>query len=169
MTLLLMQVATVLAVTVACGWLARQLGQARVVGEIVGGILIGPSVFGRLAPQLSAHLFNQASFSTFESLSTIGLILFLFLIGTEVNHEQLYERRGVAILVSASSIIFPFAVVLAPSLRTRFAPKGVEEISFMLFLGIAMSITAFPVLARILEERRLQGTALGTTASSARR
>jgi len=166
MTLLLMQVATVLVVTVVCGWLARQFGQARVVGEIIGGILIGPSVFGRLAPQLSAQLFNKTSFATFESLSTIGLILFLFLIGMDVDCEQLYKERGAALSASAASIVFPFAAaaILAPALRMRFAPQGVAEVPFLLFLGIAMSITAFPVLARILDERRLQGTALGTTA-----
>jgi len=81
MTLLLVQMAIVLLVTVSCGWLARRLGQARVIGEIIGGILIGPSVLGRLSPELSAHFFNKASAATFDSLSTVGLILFLFLVG----------------------------------------------------------------------------------------
>jgi Kef-type K+ transport system membrane component KefB len=166
MTLLLLQMTLVLIVTVACGWLARRIGQARVVGEIIGGILIGPSVLGRLAPGISSHLFNKATTSTFESFSTIGLILYLFLIGMELDYEQLYKRRGTALFASATSILLPFAmaVLLAHPLRIRFAPHGIGSTPFVLFLGIAMSITAFPVLARILEERRLQSTSLGTLA-----
>jgi Kef-type K+ transport system membrane component KefB len=166
MTLLLIQMTTVLLTALLCGWLARKLGQARVIGEIVGGILIGPSVFGRMAPHASAMLFPQSSFGSFEILSTIGLILFLFLIGSELDYEHLRKQRGTAVLASGMSILFPFimAAVVAHSLRIRFAPDGIGKIPFVLFLGISMSITAFPVLARILEERRLQSTPLGTTA-----
>ncbi len=166
MTLLLTQMAIILLITVTCGWLALKVGQARVIGEIIGGILIGPSVFGRLAPHLSAHLFPVSSFGPFETLSTVGLVLFLFLIGMELDYEQLYRQRVTALIASGMSILLPFAMaaLLAHSLRIRFAPHGVGSIPFVLFLGIAMSITAFPVLARILEERNLQGTALGTTA-----
>ena len=136
------------------------------IGEIIGGILIGPSVFGRFAPHLSATLFPISSFAPFETLSTVGLVLFLFLIGMELDYEQLYRQRATALLASGMSILLPFAMgaLLAHSLRIRFAPQGIGSIPFVLFLGIAMSITAFPVLARILEERNLQGTALGTTA-----
>ena len=81
MTLLLTQMAIVLLITVTCGWLALKVGQARVIGEIIGGILVGPSVFGRLAPHLSATLFPLSSLGPFETLSTVGLVLFLFLIG----------------------------------------------------------------------------------------
>jgi Kef-type K+ transport system membrane component KefB len=165
-TLLLTQMAIVLLVTVACGWLALKVGQARVIGEIIGGILIGPSVLGRFAPHVSASLFPIKSLGAFETLSTVGLVLFLFLIGMELDYEQLYRQRVTAVLASGMSILLPFAMgaLLAHSLRTRFAPHGVGSVPFVLFLGIAMSITAFPVLARILEERNLQGTALGTTA-----
>ena len=166
MTLLLTQMAIILLVTVACGWLARQVGQARVIGEIIGGILIGPSVFGRFAPHASGHLFPVSSLGNFETLSTVGLVLFLFLIGMELDYEQLYRQRVTAVMASGMSILLPFAMgaLLAHSLRVRFAPHGTGSVPFVLFLGIAMSITAFPVLARILEERNLQGTALGTTA-----
>ena len=166
MTLLLVQMTVVLLVTVFCGWLARKLGQARVIGEIIGGILIGPSVFGRFTPHWSATLFPPSSFNAFDILSTVGLILFLFLIGMELDYGQLYKQRATAVMASGMSIVFPFAMgaLLAHSLRIRFAPHGIGSIPFVLFLGISMSITAFPVLARIIEERRMQGTALGTTA-----
>jgi Kef-type K+ transport system membrane component KefB len=163
---LLIQIPVVILVTLACGSVARRLGQSRVVGEIVGGILLGPSVFGRLAPTAAGALFPPSSMASFEILSTVGLILFLFLIGTEVNIEHLYHQRGTAALSSTLSILAPFAigVLLSHPLRTRFAPQGIGNMPFVLFLGIAMSITAFPVLARILEERGIQSTRLGTTA-----
>jgi len=166
MTLLLTQMAIVLLITVACGWLALKVGQARVIGEIIGGILVGPSVFGRFAPHLSATLFPPSSLGPFETLSTVGLVLFLFLIGMELDYEHLARQRATAVMASGMSILLPFAMgaLLAHSLRIRFAPHGIGSVPFVLFLGIAMSITAFPVLARILEERNLQGTALGTTA-----
>ncbi|HEX3436410.1 MAG TPA: cation:proton antiporter [Pseudacidobacterium sp.] len=166
MTLLLVQMSVILAVTLACGWLARKLGQARVIGEMIGGILLGPSVLGRIAPHASTSLFPVVSLHSLEMLSTVGLILYLFLIGMELDYDQLVRQRRTAALASGTSIIIPFitAAVLAHSLRIRFAPHGIGSIPFVLFLGIAMSITAFPVLARIIEERRLQGTPLGTTA-----
>jgi Kef-type K+ transport system membrane component KefB len=166
MVLLLIQMAVVMLVTLTCGWLARKVGQSRVIGEIIGGILLGPSVLGRITPHGSQVLFPQSSFASFEMLSTVGLILFLFLIGTELDYQQLYRQRRTAVLASATSILLPFSMgaLLAHSLRIRFAPHGIGSVPFVLFLGIAMSITAFPVLARILEERGLQSTMLGTTA-----
>ena len=166
MTLLLIQMSIVLGVTVICGWLARRLGQSRVIGEIIGGILLGPSVLGRISPHASAALFPTSSLHSLEILSTVGLILFLFLVGMELDYEQLARERKTAVIASATSILIPFitAAALAHSLRIRFAPHGIGRVPFVLFLGIAMSITAFPVLARIIEERGLQGTPLGTTA-----
>jgi Kef-type K+ transport system membrane component KefB len=166
MTLLLLQMTVVLLTTLVCGWIARRVGQARVIGEIVGGILLGPSFFGRVAPHASASLFPLSSLAPFDVMSTVGLILFLFLIGTQLEYEHLRRRRTTAMLASGMSILLPFAAAaaVAPALRARFAPSGVGSLPFALFLGISMSITAFPVLARILEERQMQGTALGTTA-----
>jgi Kef-type K+ transport system membrane component KefB len=166
MFLLLIQMTIVLLVTLLCGWVARWLGQSRVIGEIVGGILIGPSVFGRAAPHASAFLFPPASLGSFEILSTVGLILFLFLIGSELDYQHLYQQRRTTALASTLSIALPFimAAAVAHSLRARFAPDAIGGIPFVLILGISMSITAFPVLVRILEERRLLSTPLGTTA-----
>jgi Kef-type K+ transport system membrane component KefB len=163
---LLLQMSVVLAVTLAAGWIARRLGQSRVIGEIVGGILLGPSVLGRMAPHTAATLFPLGSLGAFDVLSTVGLILFLFVIGTELNEASLHQHRGTAALASAFSILLPFgmAVAIAPVLRTQFAPAGVSPLAFALFLGVSISITAFPVLARILDERGLQHTSLGSTA-----
>jgi Kef-type K+ transport system membrane component KefB len=166
MALLLVQMTTVLLTALVCGWLARKLGQAKVIGEIIGGILIGPSVFGRIAPQASAALFPPSSLSGFEILSTVGLILFLFLIGSEVDLEHLRQQRRTAIFASGISILLPFTMgaLAAHSLRIRFAPDSIASTPFVLFLGISMSITAFPVLVRILEDRQMISTPLGTTA-----
>jgi Kef-type K+ transport system membrane component KefB len=166
LSLLLLQIALVLLLTLACGWLARRLGQARVIGEIIAGIVIGPSVFGRFVPHVSAKLFPQSSLTSFDFLSNIGLVIFLFLIGMELDYEHLIRQRSTAILSSGMSILFPFitAAAIAHPLRVRFAPQSIGRFPFVLFLGISMSITAFPVLARILEERRMQFTPLGATA-----
>ncbi|MFT4113315.1 cation:proton antiporter [Silvibacterium sp.] len=166
MTLLLIQMATVLLTALFCGWLARKLGQSRVIGEIIGGILLGPSVLGRLAPHVSSTLFPLPSLGSFETISTIGLVLFLFLIGSELDYDHLRKQKATATLASGMSIFIPFvlAALAAHSLRIRFAPTGIGRVPFVLFLGISMSITAFPVLARILEERKMQSSSLGTTA-----
>ena len=166
MTVFLIGMSVIMLTTLTGGWLARKVGQSRVVGEIVGGILLGPSVFGRFVPKVANSLFPKSSFVVFETLSTVGLILFLFLIGMELDHELLYRQRKTALLASGMSVLLPFAMgtLLAHSLRIRFAPEGIGSVPFVLLLGIAMSITAFPVLARILEERGLQRTELGTTA-----
>jgi len=165
-TLLIVQMTVVLLTCLVCGWIARKLGQARVIGEISGGILIGPSVLGRFAPHASSRLFPPDSLGAFEILSTVGLILFLFVIGSQLDYEHLRKQKGTATLCSLTSMILPFglAVAAAPMLRDRFAPSGVGRVPFALFLGISMSITAFPVLVRILEERGMQTTPLGITA-----
>jgi Kef-type K+ transport system membrane component KefB len=166
MTLLIFQMAIVLCVSLVCGWIARRFGQARVIGEIVGGILIGPSVFGRLAPLISARVFPQSSFASLDVLSTVGLVLFLFLIGSELDYEHLRQQKTTAMLATLMSIVLPFgmAVLAAPLLGGRFSPGGIAPLPFALFLGVSMSITALPVLARILEERRMQSSPLGAVA-----
>jgi Kef-type K+ transport system membrane component KefB len=166
MTLLIFQMAIVLCVTLVCGRIARRFGQAMVIGEIVGGILIGPSVLGRFAPQISARVFPQSSFASLEVLSTVGLVLFLFLIGSELDYEHLRQQKTTATLASFMSVVLPFgmAVLAAPLLRDRFSQGPIAPLPFALFLGVAMSITALPVLARILEERRMQSSPLGAIA-----
>jgi Kef-type K+ transport system membrane component KefB len=166
MTLLIVQITAVLLISLACGWVARKAGQARVIGEIIGGMLIGPSFFGRLAPHVSRVLFPPNSLGSFEVLSTVGLILFLFLIGSDLDYGHIRQQRLTATVASLMSIVLPFglAIIVAPLLHHQFSSNDVGSTVFLLFLGISMSITAFPVLARILEERGLQSTPLGATA-----
>lgn len=166
MSLLLVQITVVLAISLICGRFARRVGQGRVIGEIFGGILLGPSVLGSLAPGLSGRLFPGGSLGSLDELSTVGLILFLFLVGSELDLKHLRRQKSTAIVSSFASMLLPFgmALIAAPIVQARFSSNGIGRIPFALFLGVSMSITAFPVLARILEERNLQKSALGTTA-----
>lgn len=142
MTLLLIQMSTILLTTLLCGWVALKLGQARVIGEIIGGILVGPSALGRIAPHLSARLFPTGSLGPLEVLSTIGLMLFLFLIGSELNYEHLGQQKKTTILAICTSILFPFlvAAAVAHSLHIRFTTGGIGLLPFYLFLGIGLSV-----------------------------
>src|SRR5580704_5869015 len=158
MTLLLLQMTIVLATSLLCGSIARRLGQSRVIGDIVGGILLGPSVLGRISPGLFARIFPGGSRGSLDVLSTVGLILFLFMVGSELDLEHLRQQKSTATLSSFASILLPFSLALlaAPVVHARFASYSIGRPPFALFLGVSMSITAFPVLARILEERNLQ-------------
>lgn len=162
---LLVSMLVVLSTTLVCGWLARTLGQASVIGEMIGGILLGPTLLGRLAPTTWHALFTPATLSAFDVLSTLGLVLYLFLIGSSLNSSDVHRQRNVAAVASLSSLLLPFAlgVMVAKPTMARF-PTTAGVLPFTLFLGIALSITAFPVLARILDERCLTDTPLGVTA-----
>ncbi len=167
--LVLVQVLVILVVTRACGLAVRRLGQPHVVGEMLAGILLGRSLLGLLVPGLSASLFPPASLPVRSALSEVGMVLYMFLVGMDLDLEALRARRGTALLTSHASIAFPFVLgsALALGLFDRFAPKGIPFTPFALFLGAAMSVTAFPVLARILAERGLSRTQLGALATSA--
>jgi Kef-type K+ transport system membrane component KefB len=167
--LLLAQILAVLAATRACGLALRPFGQPPVVGEMLAGILLGPSFLGLLAPEAATALFPAASLGVLSALSQVGMVLYMFLVGMELDTSALRERGEAAVLVSHSSIAVPFAsgTALAAFLFGGFAPAGVAFVPFALFLGAAMSVTAFPVLARILAERGLLRSPLGTLALSA--
>lgn len=163
--LTLLQILLIVVSGRAMGMLLRRMGQPAVIGEIAAGILLGPSLFGAVAPGAFAAVFPAASIPTLLTLSQIGLILFMFLVGLEFAPELLRERRRAVVVISHVSIIVPFLLgaVLAVYLYPRVSEPGVAFRSFVLFLGTAMSITAFPVLARILAERNLLKTKMGNT------
>jgi Kef-type K+ transport system membrane component KefB len=164
--ILLLQVATVLALARVARWAVRPLGQPAVVGEMIAGLLLGPSCFGWVMPQTAAALFDTSTLPALNALSQIGLVLFMFLVGLRIQPQHMGARRRAAMVTSGISIIVPFAmgVVLASVLHDRLAPAGVGALPFGLFVGAAMSITAFPVLARILLDRQLLSTNIGVLA-----
>ena len=163
---LLVQLVVIVVAARAFAMLAARVGQPPVIGEIAAGVLLGPSLLGWLAPGASAFLFPAASLPTLQLLSQIGVLLFMFVVGLELNPAYLRQKAHVAIAVSQFSIVVPFVlgVALALLLYPAYAPPGVPFHAFALFCGVAMSITAFPVLARILADRRLTHTPLGATA-----
>ena len=145
-----------------------RLGQPAVVGEMIVGILLGPSLFGLLAPQSFGFLFAASTLDSLRLFSQIGVCLFMFAVGMELDVSQLRRQVQTAIVVSHSSIVIPylFGVTLALFLYQSLAQPGASFVSFALFMGISMSITAFPVLVRILRDRKLFNTPLGATATA---
>jgi len=163
LAILLAQIVTIILVARFFGWVFRKIGQPSVIGEIIAGIVLGPSLLGLYFPEFSLTLFPVASLGNLQFLSQIGLILFMFVIGMELDLKVLQNRAKDAIVISHASIVFPFAlgIGLAYFVYFKFAPEGVAFMPFALFMGIAMSITAFPVLARIVQERGIHKTKLG--------
>jgi Kef-type K+ transport system membrane component KefB len=163
LAILLAQVALIVLVARVVGWLFRKVGQPQVMGEMVAGILLGPSLLGWVAPKFSLALFPPGSLGFLNSLSQIGLLLFMFMVGAELNPKILRGRRHTAVVTSHVSIIVPFLLgtLLALYLYPRLSNDSVAFTYFALFVGTAMSITAFPVLARILTERNLIHSHIG--------
>jgi Kef-type K+ transport system membrane component KefB len=163
---LLLQVAAILLAARLFGALFRRLGQPQVVGEMIAGTALGPSLLGWLAPGVSAALFSPASLGPLYTLSQVGLLVFMFLVGLEFDPTVVRRQGPAALLTSHVSISAPFllGVLLALYLYPRLSSADVRFDSFALFMGAAMSVTAFPVLARILRERGIQQTAIGTLA-----
>lgn len=160
---LLIQIAVILVAARLMGGLCRRLGQPQVVGEMAAGIALGPSLLGWLAPGVSAALFPMESLGALQVLSQIGLVLFMFLVGLELEPRLLRGQGETAVVTSHASIIFPFLLGsgLALYLYPRLSDASVTFTEFALFMGAAMSVTAFPVLARILTERNLLRTKVG--------
>jgi Kef-type K+ transport system membrane component KefB len=164
LALLLFQIITIVLVARIFGWIFRKIGQPSVIGEIIAGIVLGPSLFGLYFPDMKEALFPDGSLGNLQLLSQIGLILFMFVIGMELDLKVLKNKANEAVVISHASIVIPFALGIGLSyyIYHLFAPPGIEFLSFSLFMGIAMSITAFPVLARIVQERGIHKTKLGT-------
>jgi Kef-type K+ transport system membrane component KefB len=159
----LLQLLVILITTRLAGWVLRKCGQPAVIGEIGAGIILGPSLCGALFPGVTVFLFPPASLGTLQLLSEVGLVLFMFAIGIELDAEVVQKKAKQGVIISVTSIVLPFALGIGLSiyLYPRYAVVGASRYGFALFTGIAMSITAFPVLARILRERAMANTRLG--------
>lgn len=164
--LFFLQLAAILCTCKLCGWAMRRIGQPPVIGEMVAGVLLGPSLFGAVSPEAARAVFPPESKSVLFAVAHLGLTLYMFVVGLEFRPDLLRARLRTAAAVSAAGIIAPFALggILAWWLTDRggfFAP-GVSPWLAVLFLGAAMSITAFPMLARMILEHRMTGTPAGT-------
>jgi Kef-type K+ transport system membrane component KefB len=163
---LILQIISIILVSRIFGYVFNKIGQPTVIGEIVAGIVLGPSLLGFFMPELSGFLFPKESLPNLQFLSQVGLFLFMFVIGMELDLKVLRHQAHDAVVISHASIIIPyfFGMGLAYYLYDGYAPDNISFIAFALFMGIAMSITAFPVLARVIQERDLTKTKLGSIA-----
>jgi Kef-type K+ transport system membrane component KefB len=166
-----LQLAFIIAVCRVVGFSVKRVGQPQVVGEMIAGVLMGPSLLGVLFPQFQSYLFPKTSMSILYAVSQLGLVLYMFVIGLEFQVDLIRRRWRSAASVSLAGICTPFVLggLLATQIakdQTFFAPR-ISTWEAVLFMGAAMSITAFPMLARIIYERGLSGTSLGTLALAA--
>jgi K+:H+ antiporter len=162
----IIQMAVILIFVNLIGYGLSRLKQPFVVGEILAGILLGPSFLGRISPSVSTALFPTGSLDMLMIFSQIGLMLFMFTIGAELDLTAVRKRLSSLIFISQGSLIVPFVMGLGVAylLYDEFAPQNVPMLDFALFTGISMSITAFPVLARMIKERGLSHSNIGITA-----
>ena len=166
LTILLLQICVILATARACAFLIGRFGQPAVIGEILAGVLLGPSLLGAISPDALAFLFPPASLPPLNLFGQIGVLLFMFVVGLEVDLKRQSRDARAALAVATSGMVLPFVlgVGLVAIAFQQLGPPGVPFSTLALFIGIAMSVTAFPVLARILKERKLTQTALGQRA-----
>lgn len=154
LALFLLQIAVIVLVTGVCGVLLGKLGQPRVVGEMFGGIILGRSVFGLAAPHLITRLFPQNSLHILSLVSELGMVLYLFLEGMNLDFESVWQQRQAALKISVLSMVVPFTLGcgLGLVMYSRFRGTGGNKVAFLLFVGVGLSTTAFPVLARMLRD-----------------
>jgi Kef-type K+ transport system membrane component KefB len=169
--LFFLQLTCILVVCRVVGRLMPLIGQPMVVGEMIAGVLLGPSLLGLFAPSIQAALFPPASLGVLSVVSQLGLALYMFVVGTHLQTDFIKQALRGAMAISLAGILVPFilgaglAVVLFDD--GRFFAPAVSIWQSMGYLGAAMSVTAFPVLARIIHERGISGTKLGTLALAA--
>lgn len=162
----LLALAVIIVVGRSLGAIFIRLGQPPVIGEVVAGILLGPSLLGQLSPDAMTFLFPREALPHLGVLAQLGVILYMFLVGLDLNSELLHARAHATVAISHASIVVPFLLgsALALWLYRSLAPANVPFTSFALFMGVAMAITAFPVLARILTDQKMEKTELGVMA-----
>ncbi|MGL4227335.1 MAG: cation:proton antiporter [Tannerellaceae bacterium] len=164
LAILFLQIVSILLVARLFGWFFTRIGQPSVIAEIVAGIFLGPSILGRFFPEVSGFLFAPESLGNLTILSQFGLVLFMFAIGMELDITEVRKRLRETVLISHTSTIVPFflGMLLAYFFYDAYAYKSTPFVSFALFIGVSMSITAFPVLARIIQEKGMTKSHLGT-------
>lgn len=160
---LLMQITIIILFARALGWICQKIGQPSVIGEILAGIALGPSLIGYHYPEFTNFIFPVESLGNLHLISQLGLILFMFVVGMELDLKTINKKVNDALVISHTGIIVPFTlgVGLSYFLYENFAPQKVSFLPFALFMGIAMSIAAFPVMARIVQERGLYKQKIG--------
>ena len=162
----LLALAVIMVTARIVGAIFSKLNQPAVIGEVVGGIMLGPSLLGRFAPDVQAFVLPPGAMPALAAIAQVGVILYMFLVGLELDLKRVRSSLSQTVAISIASIVVPFTIgcALAVLLSGSLSAATVPMRSFVMFFGIAMAITAFPVLARILEDRGLQQTQLGTMA-----
>ena len=163
---ILLQLILISIVVQIFGYLCRCIGQQWVIGEVLAGLALGPSLLGALWPGLEGQLFPAGALPTLQTLGEIGLVLYMFTLGTRLDTKLMLRQSRIAIVTSLSSILLPLVMgaLLAFFLYPDFAGSKANPISFILLVGTAMAITAFPVLARLLAEKHMLDTKIGMLA-----
>lgn len=163
---ILMQLIVILLAVQAFGYLCKFIGQPRVIGEILAGLALGPTLLGAVLPRVEATVFPGTALPTLQTLGDIGMMLYMFSLGTHIDTHSMLKQGRKASVVSLSGVLLPLVLggMLAFFLYPEFAGSKANLVSFMLLVGTAMAITAFPVLARLLEERGMLATRIGVLA-----
>lgn len=160
------QLIVILLAVQVFGYLCQRIGQPRVIGEILAGLALGPTLLGAILPQVEVAIFPASALPTLQTLGDIGLVFYMFSLGTHIDTNAMLQKGRKAAVVSLTGVLLPLVLggVFAFFLYPQFAGSKADLVSFMLLVGTAMSITAFPVLARLLEERRMLATNMGVLA-----
>ncbi len=161
-----MQLIIILIVVQVFGYLCQFIGQPRVIGEILAGLALGPTLLGAILPQVETTVFTNNTLPTLQTLGDIGLVLYMFSLGTHIDTYAVLKHGRKATIVSLSGVLLPLAMggLFAFFLYPAFAGPKANLVSFMLLVGTAMAITAFPVLARLLDERGMLASKIGALA-----